>query len=49
MTIQSVNHSIEQLKAYEMDKSNEELTREYGLGDIVKWRAMKTQRAARHT
>lgn len=36
MTIQSVNHSIEQLKAYEMDKSNEELTREYGLGDIVK-------------
>lgn len=36
MAIQSVNHSIEQLKAYEMDKSNEELTREYGLGDIVK-------------
>ena len=33
MTIQSVNHSIEQLKAYEMDKSNEELTREYGFSD----------------
>ena len=36
MAIKSVNDSIELLKAYEMDKSNEELTREYGLGDIVK-------------
>lgn len=36
MAIKSVNQSIEQLKTFEMDKSNEELTREYGVGDIIK-------------
>lgn len=36
MSIQPVDPSIALLKAYEMDKSNEELTREYGVSDIVK-------------